>query len=435
VRNVRTGFTTRASCLLAAGGTALLCGLLLGVVDLVRAGLLALAVPIASAVVVYRSRVRIANRRGLDPARVEAGNAVTVTLSVTNRAMLRTGALLLEDQLPQQVSGTARFVVPGLAGREVRTVSYRMPALRRGRYRVGPLRIRLTDPFHMIDVVRSFATTSEFIVTPVVERLPAIEPPRSYDIGDNAGSHSVGAHGADDASTREYRTGDDLRKIHWRSTARTGALMVRLEERPWQGRSTMLLDLRGAAHVTGVPIPAHEDARAHDSLEWSVSAAASIGTHLMLAGRQVGLVDDAGGDTRVHFDNAARLSDQLATVAASPRTDLAQVAAVLRASARDSAVVAIVGRLDAVSLRTLAEAHPRGSSVPAFALLLDIDTWRFPDRAARDDTDVAAAARVLRGSGWRVAIVRREHTVSAAWDELLHSPTDGASAVMTGTLR
>lgn len=434
MRNVRTGFTTRASCLLAAGGTALLCGLLLGVVDLVRAGLLALAIPIASAVVVYRSRVRIANRRGLDPARAQAGQAVTVTLSVTNRALLRTGALLLEDQLPQQISGSARFVVPGLAGREVRSVSYRMPALRRGRYRVGPLRIRLTDPFHMIDVVRSFATTSEFIVTPIIERLPAIEPPRSYDIGDNAGSHSVGAHGADDASTREYRTGDDLRKIHWRSTARTGALMVRLEERPWQGRTTVLLDLRGSAHVTGVPIPADEDPRQHDSLEWAVSAAASIGTHLMVSGRQVGLIEDAGGDNRAHFDSAGRLADYLATVTATPRNDLTQVSAVLRGAARDSAVVAVVGKLDPVSLRTLAEAHPRGTAIPAFALLLEIDTWRFPERHTPAGTDTEAAARVLRGSGWRVAVVHQGQTVSDAWQDLLHSPVDGL-ADTSGMLR
>ncbi|MDT4984957.1 MAG: hypothetical protein QOF95_2447 [Pseudonocardiales bacterium] len=225
----RAGFTTRASCLIAAGATALLCGILLGEVDLVRAGVLALAVPLAAAFVVFRSRVRIANRRSADPARASAGDAVAIHLAVTNRSVLRTGSLMLEDQLPPQLTGRARFVVPGLGGRETRTVSYRMPGLPRGRYRAGPLRIRLTDPFRMIDVTRSFTATTEFVVTPIVDPLPAVEPPRSYDIGDNAGSHSIGAHGADDASTREYRTGDDLRKIHWRSSARTGALMVRQE--------------------------------------------------------------------------------------------------------------------------------------------------------------------------------------------------------------
>ena len=97
----RAGFTTRASCLIAAGVTAVLCGFLLGVQDLVRAGALAAALPLGAALVVHRSQVRIANRRALDPARAVAGESVGVNLTISNRAMLPTGTLLLEDQLPQ----------------------------------------------------------------------------------------------------------------------------------------------------------------------------------------------------------------------------------------------------------------------------------------------------------------------------------------------
>src|SRR5664279_3002176 len=104
----RTGFTTRASCLIAAGVTALACGLLLGIVDLARAGVLALAVPLLSAIVVYRSQVRLANKRSVEPARASAGDTVVVNLTITNRSLLATGALMLEDQLPDQLSGRAR---------------------------------------------------------------------------------------------------------------------------------------------------------------------------------------------------------------------------------------------------------------------------------------------------------------------------------------
>src|SRR3954447_9413399 len=203
----RTGFTTRASCLLAAGGTALACGLLLGIVDLARAGVLALAVPLLSALVVLRSRVLIANRRKAEPARATAGETVVMHLTISNRSLLPTGSLMLEDQLPAQLRGNARFVLDGLMSRESRTVSYRMPRLPRGRYRAGPLHIRLTDPFHLIDVRRSFTATSGIVVAPVVEQLRRVDPPRSLDVGDDAGSHSIGVRGADDASTREYRTG------------------------------------------------------------------------------------------------------------------------------------------------------------------------------------------------------------------------------------
>jgi uncharacterized protein (DUF58 family) len=430
---LRAGFTTRASCLIAAGATALLCGILLGVVDLVRAGVLALAVPLAAAFVVFRSRVRIANRRSADPAHASAGEAVAIHLAVTNRSVLRTGSLMLEDQLPHQLTGRARFVVPGLGGRETRTVSYRMPGLPRGRYRAGPLRIRLTDPFRMIDVTRSFTATTEFVVTPIVDSLPAVEPPRSYDIGDNAGSHSIGTHGADDASTREYRTGDDLRKIHWRSSARTGALMVRQEERPWQGQTTLLLDTRTAAHAVG-PVPKHggpADPRRTSSLEWAISAAASIGTHLMITGRDVGLIDDLSAPNRLHLGTPGRLADHLAIVRAAQSGDLSSVAGLVRSAARDSALVAVLGLLDSTSLRVLADAHPRGAAVPAFALLLDTQTWLSPPVAGAAAVAVSApcdtAARVLRAAGWNVVVVGCGETTPSVWQNLLRAGKGGAA--------
>jgi uncharacterized protein (DUF58 family) len=470
---IRAGFTTRATCLLAAGATAVLCGLVLGEIDLVRAGVFAAAIPLLAALVVHRSRVRIANRRSVEPTQAEAGGAVTMHLSISNRSVLATGSLLLEDTLPAQLAGHARFVIPGLAGREARTVSYRMPRLSRGRYRAGPLRIRLTDPFHMIDLVRSFSATTDFVVAPVVDALPALEPPRSHDIGDNAGSHSIGTRGADDASTREYRTGDDLRKIHWRSSAHTGALMVRQEERPWQGRTTLLLDLRADAHVAqlrGAIGPdtesgvAPDDVRMRDSAEWAVSAAASIATHLLHAGREVGMVSDLDDAKREHYATARDLVAYLAGARTSRRPDLTPVAGAVRAAARDSAVIAVLGRLDAASLRALADAHPRGSAVPALAMLLDTATWAGDGRDiehgsgsgvgsgnidgnGRGNADedrladhCAATGRVLTAAGWRVVVVRRGDRVADSWRLLLRGRsatmvTSGAGTAIGGAPR
>jgi Uncharacterized conserved protein (some members contain a von Willebrand factor type A (vWA) domain) len=415
----RAGFTTRASCLLAAGLTAVLCGLLLGEIDLVRAGVLAAAVPCVAALVVQRSRVQVANRRSIEPAQAAAGEAVTVHLVITNRSVLRTGTLMLEDQLPDRLTGHARFVLDPLGGREARTVSYRMPGLARGRYRVGPLRIRLCDPFRMIDLTRSFTATSEFVVAPVVDALPAVDPPRSDDVGESVGSHSVGTHGADDQSTREYRTGDDLRKIHWRSSARTGVLMVRQEERPWRGQSTVVLDLRAAAHERApgdVPLDAGTDPRLNSSLEWAVSAAASIGCHLLRRGRELSVLADDSSERR-RFGDSGGLITHLAAVHEVGRRDLSPMVGSLRTATRDSTVIAILGRLDSATLRTLADSHPRGRSTPAAALLLDVATWRDPD--AEPSAEVDAAAAVLRNAGWRVATVRCGMPIAYAWQLLL----------------
>lgn len=427
----RTGFTTRASCLLAAGATALLCGLLLGIVDLARAGVLALAVPLLSATVVLRSRVQIANRRRVEPPRATVGDSVVVHLTMSNRSRLPTGSLMLEDQLPGQLHGNARFVLDGLSGRETRTVSYRMPTLARGRYRVGPLHIRLTDPFHLLDVRRSFTATNEIIVAPVVERLRNLEPPRSLDTGDDAGSHSIGARGADDASTREYRTGDALRKIHWRSSARIGTLMVRQEERPWQGKLTILLDLRSAAHVEG-PTATHVgmDDRLRSSLEWAISAAASAATHGIVLGREIGIVDDLGKPTRLPLFDATQVADRMAVARPSSRRTLEPLRGVLGPLARESTLVAVLGDLDPASLRVLAAVHPRGTSSTAYAVLLNTESWARavphseltpsrPDRAQN-------SARVLRAAGWQVVVAHRGDAVAQVLQRTL-APRTAAS--------
>lgn len=427
----RTGFTTRASCLLAAGVTAILCGLVLGEVDLVRAGVLAAAIPVVATLVVQRSRVRITNRRRVEPVWTVAGEPVTVHLVITNRSMLRTGALMLEDQLPGRLTGRARFVLDPLSGRESRTVSYRIPGLGRGHYRVGPLRVRLSDPFGMVDLSRSFTATSEFLVTPAIDRLPELQPARSDDIGGSAGSHSVGTHGADDQSTREYRIGDDLRKIHWRSSARTGALMVRQEERPWRGQSTVLLDLRATAHETDPAAPAEVDPRLASSLEWAISAAASVGAHLLHSGRELALITEPG-EEREKVADRGELASRLAAVHELRNADLAPLAGPLRTAARDSALIAVLGRLDPITLRTLADIHPRGRSAPAIAMLLDVDSWREPvpgpvlatapstsHSTPPSTPPVAAQAGVLRNAGWQVVVVRHGQPIAHVWQLLL----------------
>jgi uncharacterized protein (DUF58 family) len=433
MRGFRAGFTTRARCLIAGGVTAALCGLLFGEIDLIRAGCLVVAVPLVAAVVVHRSQVTIASRRGVSQARAPAGTEVVVQLTVTNRSVLPTGALMLEDRLPARLSGRARFVLDGLNGRETRTVAYHMPALPRGHYDTGPLRVRLTDPFGLIDATRSFTARSRFVITPIVDTLPNLHLPNSWDLGDNAGSHSIGSRGADDASTREWREGDDLRKIHWRSTARTGRLMVRHEERPWQGHATLLLDLRASAHETAEqPDAGGADDRGTRSIEWAISAVASIGSQLFLTGRDVSLIADLAARDRLRFASQGSLVDHLAEARAANDETLLPVVPLLRHAMRDSTVVAVLGRLDDASVHALADAHPRGSATPAFAVLLDVDSWR---EGRPDDDDAAPiwtresrrVAETLRAAGWWVVPARSLDSMPVVWTRLLRQRA-GSSA-------
>jgi uncharacterized protein (DUF58 family) len=230
---------------------------------------------------------------------------------------------------------------------------------------------------------------------------------------------SVGSHGADDASTREYRMGDDLRKIHWRSSARTGALMVRQEERPSQGQVTLALDLRAAAHLRAAADTDEddsEDERQRDSMEWAISAAASIGTHVLLDGRPLALLDDAGGGDPVPFADAAALADHLAGVRSTRHASLEAWTRPLSRLSRESTTVAVLGRLDEVSLRALTAVHPVTSVQQAVALLLDVGGWSGSDGTAGEWAE--RTAQVLASCGWQVVLVSRGESLPAVWRRL-----------------
>jgi hypothetical protein len=196
-------------------------------------------------------------------------------------------------------------------------------------------------------------------------------------------------------------------------------LMVRQEERPWRGQSTVLLDLRSIAHAEAADLsayPAPHDPRLTNSFEWAVSAVASIGSHLLVRGRELTLLADPADD-RLRLGNSTLLANHLASVRPLGHPDLTVLAGSIRSSVRDSSLVAVLGKLDPNSLRMLADAHPRGRSSPAFAILLDVDTWRDPEAAANPSLDASAA--VLRNAGWRVATVRHGDTTALAWELLL----------------
>lgn len=141
---------------------------------------------------------------------------------------------------------------------------------------------------------------------------------------------------------------------------------------------------------------------------------------MLVAGRKLTLADTSG-DERVPFGDVTRLRRHLADVAETGRTGLDSAARQIRSAAHDSTVVAVLGRLNPNSLRAVAEAHARGRSSPAYALLLDVDSWVDPRHAAAHPApvDLARSAEVLRSAGWRTTVVRAGDTTPAVWELLL----------------
>ncbi|WP_327583170.1 DUF58 domain-containing protein [Nonomuraea sp. NBC_00507] len=396
--------TSRGRSFLASGIAALLMALFLGENDLFRIGVLVTALPLLAALVVARTRYRLSCARRLDPPRAEVGGEATVTLRLENVTRLPTGLLLIEDTVPYALGVRPRFVLDRVEPRGVREIDYRVRSDLRGRYTIGPLSIRIADPFGLVELTRSFTISDTLVVTPHVAALPHVRLSGEWTGGGDSRTRSVAAAGDDDVAPREYRQGDDLRRVHWRSTARHGELMVRREEQQWQSRGALLLDTRRHAHRGEGP---------RSSFEVAVSAAASIGVHLAREGLGLRLVTDQGAEHLTDTGLSHSLLDTLAVVRHSPARSLEMGVSALRQGGGDGLIVAVLGALDAEEARELARL--RHSGITGVAVLLDVGTWDGGDAETADDHQ--AAQTVLAGYGWRIVRLPAGTSIASVWQD------------------
>src|SRR2546421_12174363 len=231
------GLTTRGKSFLACAVTVGLAALAFGEKDLLRVALLLGLLPLLAAWYVGRTRYKLACPRSLEPSRAQVGATARVVLRLQNLSSLPTGTLLLEDRLPYALGSRPRLVLERLGRRQASSVAYSVRADVRGRYEIGPLMIRLTDPFGLCELSRAFPTVDKLTVTPTVVPLPSIRLTGEYTGTGDSRARSVAVHGEDDAATREDRHGDDLRRGHWRATPRVGELMGRRAAEPWGSRA------------------------------------------------------------------------------------------------------------------------------------------------------------------------------------------------------
>ncbi|MFC7548439.1 DUF58 domain-containing protein [Plantactinospora sp. GCM10030261] len=410
MREALRGLTTRGRSFLAAAVAAALSAAILGEKDLLRVAVLLAVLPLLAAAYVGRSRYKLACHRSLDPHRVPVGSSSRVVLQLQNLSRLPTGTLLLEDRLPYALGSRPRVVLERLGAYQASSVAYTVRADVRGRYEVGPLVVRLTDPFGLCELTRAFPSTDRLTVIPQVTPLPTVRLAGEYAGAGDSRARSVAVHGEDDAATREYRHGDDLRRVHWKSTARTGEMMVRREEQPWESRATVVLDTRAAAHRGEGPT---------SSFEWSVAAAASVAMHLRRAGYKLRLVTGAGADVdATETTGDGLLLDQLADVRMSPRDDLGSLVDLVRQRSTGGLVITLLGGCTVAEAELLRGLRESGSACVGF--LVDSTTWINlppPARAEADQAHDAAALTLLQG-GWKVVGVEHGNTLPPLWPQV-----------------
>ncbi len=368
---------------------------------MVAVGLVVL--PFASALFARWSRQRLRVRRRLSDQRVAPGMRVVVELEIENEAPAPTSFLLLEDRVPPSLGRPARLVLAGIPARARQRASYTLTAQARGRYTLGPLVVDISDTFALTRMRMEFDERDDLVVVPEVENL---EAGSSSPFGQASGL-SLARHlfrtGEEFYTMRPYQEGDDLRRIHWPSVARSGELMIRQDESSRRASAVLFLDTRESA-LGKVRTPAFER---------GVSAAASVGVLLARSGFSTTLATSQMAPMPVTEE---RLLETLAGIGHHTSRALSAGLTRLRSvAAGDVTLVAVTAPPPPTELTSLIRSGVVfGPKIAILVYPVDPETLP-PERQAHLEGRATSARLSLSRSGWEVLIVSPSGRLRDVW--------------------
>jgi uncharacterized protein (DUF58 family) len=274
---------------------------------------------------------------------VPKGSPAIAFLSFANR-----GRRTIPVAVATQPFGSLRVrtIIPRLRGGERGTRAYRLPTTRRGIFDVEPVEVTRRDAFELFRLSRKHAHTERIWVYPRVlamRTLPAgqtrhLEGPSS----DTSPQGNITFH-----RLREYIPGDDLRLVHWRSSAHAGKLLVKHNVDTSQPYTVVLFDQRPSLYT-------------EESFEAAVDVAASVvvASSANKAPVELRLTDGTViGGPRVR--DATPLVDHLTGVEPDHEGSLQAPLLTLRRARGGTTLVVITGELDTQDLPYVAALRRR----------------------------------------------------------------------------
>jgi uncharacterized protein (DUF58 family) len=349
--------------------------------------------PICSVIWMLPALRRVGVQRSVPTHAVQAGDVASWEMALDCPGLQPANAAELTESLPTAFGGNWQFWFGfGMTRRTQRFTIQATPRWR-GRHLIGPAVLCTTHALGMVKVIRHIPAQDPIVVTPKVYPLDRIQDVAAGSTGIQTPVPKAGALGVDDALIREYRSGDDTRRIHWRSTAHHGELMVRREEHAWDPDVVLLIDSRAAAYDQPV-----NDLR----MEAAVSLAASIGCHLLEESWGLTIINASGqwhSWPSSGHDREREFLLWLTDLTPSPDTELAAVPN----SLSSELLIAILGQLTLADAAKLTQAHRDRNH--CWALVLD-------DRIEAD------ALAVLHDAGWNAHLIQASTPPQAAWQSL-----------------
>jgi len=258
---------------LAAGTAGLVLGLAFGWVEAMVAGvaslvLLALSVPFLFQARTYEVDLALGHER------IVAGAGVRATVTVRNAGR----RIALPGRIDVPVgAGLVEFGVPLLRAGAASEQVLELPAQPRGIVPVGPATTVRSDPIGLLRREHAFDDAHDLYVHPRTITVPSSSAGLIRDLDGSPTRRLVDADMSFHA-IREYAPGDSRRQVHWKSTAKTGRLMVRQYEESRRSRMAVVLGLAETEYATDA------------EFELAVSAAASLALRAVHDARDLDVV-------------------------------------------------------------------------------------------------------------------------------------------------
>ena len=308
-------------------------GLALGLTAIIAVAIAGLALVLLAITAVVESPP-VGVRRSASPPEVEreAPAAVTLEFTPARRRKQRPFTVI------ETVAGAPRVAaMPALEAGHVTPLTYEVDTSRRGTVTAGPMLLRRTDPFGLVVADRKVSGSVAISVRPRRHHLRMLPTGRQRDL--EGPTREVSQGSASFHQLREYVPGDDLRHIHWKTSARTGTLVVKQLVDTTKPEIVVIVDNRAAAV---------QDAEFEEVVE--------IAASILHAAEQDGFPSQllfADGNNDVVVDGIAISHlDRLTDVARTDRDSLLELAEALRARGRS--LVFITGELSAPDLTLIA---------------------------------------------------------------------------------
>jgi uncharacterized protein (DUF58 family) len=338
------------------------------------------------------------------------GEVFKEQFTVSNQGAFPTSVIEIteETDLPDYNNTITTILSPGCS----HTWETLVRCTRRGRYSLGSLTVRVTDPLGIFSIDRQIGGNQRIIVYPEIRELPFFQAVPRPELAASPRRWLTGEISPNASRVREYASGDSLRYIHWHSTAHTGELMVK-EFDP--DRSS--IHCRNVWIFPDMHRSAHIGEGTETIEEYSVVIAASLTKKYIDAEKEVGMV--TSGDRSHLFlpgtgkRHLQKILNTLAEVKATGNVSMDRLLSVESGRIEAGSIIVVITSSDNPGIIVpLRRAVNRG----AIVMVILMDSLSFGGKA-----NAAGVARGLISSGITVYTIRRGMDIARALDSRINA--------------